>query len=201
MNIEFDEDFKKAIVDSCLGSIGILQEILNSTCKAFGVTNVLASKKVFVYQGNDARFSTALNNLAREKFKSSFKFLKKLSDAVGEDGFYTYFWLVQYLYENSGEEWEKQIKIRDLVDFIETKIEENEINKNLKMIPPDQEMKKLILKSLEKINEESRKISSENNLFYNEKELYVVNSYLSFYLKYCDYEDDLIHILPPWEKI
>lgn len=197
LKVSFCSKFREELVKSCLGSVGLLQEIMNKLCEKLAVKETLSRETEFKYEDYEAVLSDALGLKARE-YRDPFKFLKKLSGKSNLENGYCYYWLVRFLYNTEGEHRNNLLTVKELADYMETEIGKEEWSTIL-TLPDDFNYYKAALKSLNKINEISRSISKENNLYFDEKELFIVNKYLVFYLKYADYESDLDLIIPPWE--
>lgn len=209
LKVSLDEKIREQFVQGCINSVGLLQEIV---CLFFRSIMFLKPQEVFTklsYGSYEVKVTETFSELTKD-YQDIFRFLKALSQKSKSETFYLNYWLVLYLYDNAGEEWAKGIKTGDLVDFTQSLIKKNKesrlnspeefinINWNSGLDTTEENIRKCFEKGLASLNEESRSISKENNIFFDNHKVYIVNAYLVFYLKNCYYEQDIEEISSPW---
>ncbi len=208
LNVSFDTKFKEELIKACMGSIGLFQEIVNLTLRKIGITSTIPHQQRHIpYSTHESFLSQACTEKA-VAYTDLFRFLKKLTMKSQLDSCYSYYWLVRYLFNPEGniDIANDSIKVKDLVDFILIELDKVDFAKVKKEIQSEvgDELQhnviyRKVLSGLGNINLHSREISKENNLYFDEKELFLVNKYLNFYLNYTDPEEALNSILYPWD--
>lgn len=91
LNIKFDDDFKKNVIDMCNGSVFLVQQLCYQACEIEGIHNRQQDSKVI---GKDFSVKEKIQKLINEQYSRYFKFLADFSSGFDQTSLELYKWIL-----------------------------------------------------------------------------------------------------------
>ncbi|HDL7089151.1 TPA: hypothetical protein PXM39_000580 [Yersinia enterocolitica] len=91
LNIKFDDNFKKNVIDMCNGSVFLVQQLCYQACELEGVNNIQAEFKVI---GKDFSVKDNIQSLINKQYSRYFKFLADFSSGFDQTPLELYKWIL-----------------------------------------------------------------------------------------------------------